>query len=166
MYSAALGRKVLLGALARGSRLVRELVAQTMEVARGQGFGGFEVEDMRKQREEHSGPHAEVEGDADIVGGPPQEGDVAYAGDIDTIAEDNAENTVASAAPFVEGSIGSLVVASCSVASADKAYRVVDDHQAWASARKACPRSDSYFWGGCGSGCLSVWTTWLVGTQR
>jgi hypothetical protein len=89
-----------------------------------------------------------VEGDADIVGGSPQGGDVAYAEDIDTIAEDSAENMVASAAPFVERSMGSLVVASCSVASADKAYRVVDDHQAWASARKACPRSDSYFWGG------------------
>jgi hypothetical protein len=70
---------------------------------------------------------------------------------------------VASAAPFVERSMGSLVVASYSVASADKAYRVVDDRQAWASAHKACPRSDSCFWGGRDSGCLSVWTTWLVG---
>lgn len=88
-----------------------------------------------------------MEDDADIVGGRPQGGDVAYAGDIDTIAEDSAENTVASAAPFVEHSMGSLVVASCSVASADKTHRVVDDHQAWASARKACLRSDSCFWG-------------------
>lgn len=95
-----------------------------------------------------------MEGDADIAGGSPQGGDVAYAGDIDTIAEDSAENTVASAAPFVERSMGSLVVASCSVASADKAYRVVDDHQAWASAHKACPRSDSYFWGGVAAAAL------------
>jgi hypothetical protein len=132
-------------------------------VARRPGYEEAEVEDMRKQREEHSGPHAEVEDDADIVGEPPQEGDVVYAGDIGTIAEDSAEHTVASAGPFVEGSIGSLVVASCSAASADKAYRVVDDHQAWASARKACPRSDSCSSGGCGSVCLSVWTTWLGG---
>jgi hypothetical protein len=50
---------------------------------------------------------------------------------------------VASAAPSVDGSIDNLVVASCSVASADRAYHVVDGHQAWAFARKACPRSDS-----------------------
>jgi hypothetical protein len=93
-----------------------------------------------------------VEDGVDIVGVPLQGGGAGYVGDIDTIAEDSAENTVASAAPFVERSMGSLVVALCSVASADKAYRAVDDHQAWASARKACSRSDSCsFWGREGS---------------
>ena len=48
------------------------------------------------------------------------------------------------AAPFVDGSIGSLAVASCLAAWAGKAYHVVDDHQAWAFARKACPWNDSF----------------------
>ena len=114
-----------------------------MEAARGQGYEVSEVEDRRKQREERSVPHAETEDDAGIVLGEPQEGGVAYAEDIDTIAEDSAENRVARGTPFVGGSIGSLAVASCSAVWAGKAYHVADDHQAWAFARKACPRNDS-----------------------
>ena len=43
----------------------------------------------------------------------------------------------------MDGSIGSLAVASCLAAWAGKAYLVVDDHQAWAFAHKACPWNDS-----------------------
>jgi hypothetical protein len=50
---------------------------------------------------------------------------------------------VASVVPSVDGSIDNLAVASYLVAWADRAYHVVDGHQAWASDRKACRRSDS-----------------------
>jgi hypothetical protein len=135
---------VLSETLVTERRLGWELAAQMVEVARGQSCEGYEVEDRRKRREEHSVPHAEAGDDAGIVWEEPQEGGVACAGGIGTTAEDSAENTVAWAAPSVDGNIDNLVVASCSVAWVGRAYRVVDDYQAWAFARKARPRSDSW----------------------
>jgi hypothetical protein len=127
----------------RERRLGRELAGQIVEVARGQSYEEYEVEDRRKRQEERSVPHAEVGDDGGIVWEEPQEGGVACVEGIGTTAEDSAENTVAWAAPSVDGNIDNLVVASCSVAWVGRAYRVVDDYQAWAFARKACPRSDS-----------------------
>jgi hypothetical protein len=123
-------RTVLSEALAREWWLVRELAAQKVKVARGQCYEGYEFGNRKKRQEERSVRLAEAEDDAGIVWVEPQEGGVAYAEGIDTIAEDNAENTMAWAAPSVDGSIDNLVVVSYSAAWAGRACHVFDDHQA------------------------------------
>ena len=51
----------------RKLRLGLELAAQMEEAARGQRCGESGAEDMRKRREERSGPHAEMEDDVGIA---------------------------------------------------------------------------------------------------
>lgn len=102
---------VLSEVLAKEQRLGRELAAQKVEVARGQCCEAFEAEGMKKPREERNGPRAEAEDDAGIAWVERQGGGGAYVEGIGTIAVDSAENTVASAAPSVDGSIDNLVVA-------------------------------------------------------
>jgi hypothetical protein len=104
---------VLSEVLAREQQLGRELAAQKVEVARGQCCETFEAEGMKKPREERNGPRAEAEDDAGIAWVERQGGGGggAYVEGIGTIAVDSAENTLASAAPSVDGSIDNLVVA-------------------------------------------------------
>ena len=135
--------KALSEALATEQLLGQDFAARTVEAARWECCEGYEVEGMKKRQEGRNAHRAEAEDDADIVWMELQERGVAYAEDIDTTAEDSVEHMVAWAAPSAGGSIDSLVVASCSVAWADRAYRVFDGHQASASAHKAGPRSDS-----------------------
>lgn len=133
-----------------------------MEVARGQCYGGCEVGGTTKRPEERSGPRAEAEDDVDIVGMELQEGGAACAEDIETIAEDRVENTVAWAVPSVlsvpsvDGNMHNLVVALYSAAAwAGRASHVFDDHQASASAHKAARTSDSYLLGTLAASALA-----------